>query len=93
MNELEEAVSILFEPLTQREYILNEQQTCNGCGKNRQLFLYSKKTGRILCADCVLKMIRKQMPKALKRETFKARKSSKDDREREAFKQIFEMRR
>jgi len=65
MNELEQVVSIMYEKATQREYILNEQRTCNDCGKNRQLFLYSEKTRKVLCADCLLKEIRGKMQKTL----------------------------
>jgi len=62
MNELEEAVSIMYNRITQREY-LNGMRECDNCSKNTQLFLYSKKTGRVLCADCILKTVREQMQK------------------------------
>jgi len=60
MNEIEEAVGIMFERVTQRDYI-NGMRKCDNCGENKQLFLYSKK--KVLCADCILKTIREQMPK------------------------------
>jgi len=62
MNEPEQSVSMLYERVTQRDYI-NGTRKCDNCGENKQLFFYSKK--KVLCADCILKTIREQMPKAL----------------------------
>ena len=65
MNELEEAVNTMYDRITQRDYIVNELRTCNECGENKMLFIYSNKPLRILCAECILKAIRRKMPKHL----------------------------
>jgi len=61
MNELEESVGIMYDRVTQREYIIAGARECNDCGENKQLFIYSKKPQRILCAECILKEIRRNM--------------------------------
>ena len=65
MNELEEAVGTMYDRISQRDYIVKELRTCNKCGENKQLFIYSKKPQRILCAECILKEIGAKMPKSL----------------------------
>jgi len=65
MTDLEEIVSIMYDRITQREYILNDQRTCNYCGESKMLFIYSKKPPRILCAECIIREIRRKTPKAL----------------------------
>jgi len=61
MNDLEEAVGIMYDRVTQREYIAGARE-CNDCSENKPLFIYSKKPRRILCGECILKEIRRKMP-------------------------------
>jgi len=65
MSDLEETVGIMYDRVTQREYIAGARE-CNDCSENKQLFIYSNKPRRILCAECILKEIRRKMPKCNK---------------------------
>lgn len=60
MNELEEEVSIMYDRISQKEYLSGKRE-CDNCNENKQLFLYSKKSGKVLCAECVLKEIKKAL--------------------------------